>query len=92
MDEDDLREFELALDRHGALSGQDSQRLVDEVRRLHRQNGEALLRFQDALTVHSAARPADWRSAALQMAKALAGDSGEEARRAEVFPGGELPL
>src|SRR5262245_32872193 len=34
MDEDDLREFELALDRHGALSGEDSGRLVDEVRRL----------------------------------------------------------
>jgi len=37
LDEDDLREFALALDRpcgRSALSGEDSGRLVDEVRRL----------------------------------------------------------
>lgn len=34
MIEDDLREFELAIDTHGALSGGDSALLIAEVRRL----------------------------------------------------------
>ena len=38
MDEDDLRELVLAIDTHGALSGEDSRRLIVDLRRLREQN------------------------------------------------------
>jgi hypothetical protein len=38
VDGDDLRELELAIDTHGALSGEDSQRLITQVRRLLEEN------------------------------------------------------
>ena len=42
MNEDDLREFELALDTYGRLSLEDAWRLIQEVRRLRAAEREAV--------------------------------------------------
>jgi hypothetical protein len=78
MDGDDLRELELAIDTNGALSGEDSHRLVVEVRRLTARNDllsgridAARMRFERERIADREGLPVDWRWLATEMAKAL---------------------